>query len=239
METDYDDFAAEYNVENERSLLNAYYERPAMLDLAGDVDGRDVLDIGCGAGPLAERLVQRGARVSGFDLSAGMVELARMRLGNTADLRVADLADPLPYDDDSFDVACASLVLHYLRDWVGPLSEIRRVLRPGGRSVASVNHPLAYALTENKYFGIEQYEFKYTFAGREASLVMWHRTLDDISEAVNHSGLRIVSLHEPSVADDTPAELLPESGKRRFISFLFLVMENPEEGHLPDPVRRR
>lgn len=227
MGTDYDGFAAEYNAENERSLLNAHDERPAMLNLVGDVTGRDVLDIGCGAGPLAERLTQRGARVSGFDLSARMVELARKRLGDHAELSVADLADPLPYDDDSFDVACASLVLHYLRDWVDPLSEIRRVLRPGGRLVASVNHPLAYALLENKYFGIEEYEDKHTFAGREASLIMWHHTLDDISQVVNHSGLRIVSLHEPSVADDTPAELLPESGKRRFISFLFLVMENP------------
>lgn len=226
MQTDYDSFAAHYNEENERSLLNAYYERPAMLDLAGDVAGRDVLDIGCGAGPLSEKLVERGARVSGFDQSAAMVEIARGRLGDTVDLRVADLADPLPYDDDSFDVACASLVLHYLRDWVAPLSEIRRVLRPGGRLVASVNHPLAYAMTENKYFGIEQYEFKHTFAGREASLFMWHRTLEDIYRAVNDSGLRIVSLHEPAVADDTPQELLPPSGTRRFISFLFLVMES-------------
>lgn len=226
MMTDYDSFAEHYNEENEHSLLNAYYERPAMLELAGNVAGRDVLDIGCGAGPLAELLVQRGASVSGFDQSNAMVDIARRRLGDTAELRVADLTDPLPFDDDSFDVACASLVLHYLRDWVPPLSEIRRVLRPGGRLVASVNHPLAFAMTENRYFGIEQYEFTHTFAGREASLFMWHRTLDDIYQAVNASGLRIVSLHEPAVADDTPQELLPPSGTRRFISFLFLVMES-------------
>jgi SAM-dependent methyltransferase len=229
MGTDYDGFAAEYNADNERNLLNAYYERPAMLDLVGEVAGKDVLDIGCGAGPLTELLMRRGARVSGFDSSARMVEIARDRVGHdgSADLRVADLADPLPYDDDSFDVACASLVLHYLADWVDPLSEIRRVLRPGARLVASVNHPLAFALMEKRYFGIEQYEDKHTFDGREATLVMWHHTLDDISRAINKSGLRLVSLHEPPVADDTPAELLPEPGKRRFISFLFLVLENP------------
>jgi ubiquinone/menaquinone biosynthesis C-methylase UbiE len=47
---DYDSFAEAYSAENEASLLNAYYERPAMLDLAGDVAGRRVLDAGCGAG---------------------------------------------------------------------------------------------------------------------------------------------------------------------------------------------
>ncbi|SDL70676.1 class I SAM-dependent methyltransferase [Tessaracoccus oleiagri] len=225
MRTDYDSFAEDYNRENETSLLNAWYTRPAMLDLVGDVRGRHVLDIGCGAGPLAADLVERGARVSGFDSSPAMLEIARRRLGDRADLRVADLGEPLPYDDESFDVACAALVLHYLRDWEGPLAEIRRVLRPGGRLVAAVNHPLAYAMTEQKYFGIVQHELRHSFAGREASLFMWHRTLHDISSAVNAANLRIVSLHEPPVADDTPEELLPPSGVRRFISFLFLVLE--------------
>lgn len=227
METDYDSFAAAYNADNERNLLNAHYERPAMLDLAGDVEGLDILDIGCGAGPLAEKLLQRGARVCGFDLSAGMVDIARQRLGDQADLRVGSLADPLPYADDSFDVACASLVLHYLRDWEAPLSEVSRVLRPGGRLIASINHPLAYAMTENKYFGIEQYEYRHTFDGQEATLVMWHRTIHDISQAVNATGLRLVSLHEPAVANDTPEDLLPPSRTRRFVGFLFIVLENP------------
>ena len=229
MGTDYDSFAAEYNTENERNLLNAYYERPAMLDLVGDVTGREVLDIGCGAGPLTERLAQRGARVSGFDSSAEMIDIARKRLDDKVDLQVADLAEPLPYDDDSFDVACASLVFHYLADWVDALTEIRRVLRPGGRLVASVNHPLLFALMEQRYFGIEKYEETHSFAGREATLTMWHHTLDDISQAIVRSGLRLVSLHEPAVADETPAELLDEPEKRRFISFLFIVMESPNE----------
>lgn len=227
MSTDYDDFAAEYHLENERSLDNEYYERPAVLGLVGDVADRDVLDIGCGSGPLAERLVQAGARVSGFDLSERLIDIARDRLGAAVDLRVADLAERLPYEDDSFDIACASLVLHYLPDWTEALKEIRRVLRPGGRLVASVNHPLLFALIEQRYFGIEQYEFTPTFEGREATLKMWHHTLSDISEFVTGSGLRLVSLHEPPVAENTPEELLPEPGKRRYISFLFMVIENP------------
>lgn len=48
---DYDSFAEAYSAENENNLVNAYYERPAMLALAGDVAGRRILDAGCGSGP--------------------------------------------------------------------------------------------------------------------------------------------------------------------------------------------
>ena len=102
---DYDSFAEAYSSENEVNLHNAYYERPAMLALAGDVAGRRILDAGCGSGPLSAALRDRGATVTGFDKSAGMLELARRRLGDNADLQVADLGRPLPAMIDAFTAA--------------------------------------------------------------------------------------------------------------------------------------
>ena len=67
----YDDFAENYSTENESSLLNAYYERPAMIDLAGDVNSHRVLDAGCGSGPLSAALRAKGAVVTGFDSQPG------------------------------------------------------------------------------------------------------------------------------------------------------------------------
>ncbi|GAB2890451.1 class I SAM-dependent methyltransferase [Streptomyces mayteni] len=137
---DYDGFAEAYAAENENSLVTAYYERPAMLALAGDVAGRRILDAGCGSGPLSAALRDRGAVVTGVDASAGMLALARRRLGDDADLHAVDLSDPLPFADGAFDDVVASLVLHYLEDWGPTLAEMRRVLRPGGRLIASVHH---------------------------------------------------------------------------------------------------
>lgn len=57
---DYDSFAEAYAAETESNLLNGYYARPAILDLAGDVAGRRILDVGCGAGPLLAALRDRG-----------------------------------------------------------------------------------------------------------------------------------------------------------------------------------
>lgn len=130
---DYDSFAEAYSAENESNLVNGYYERPAMLALAGDVAYRRILDAGCGSGPLSAALRDRGAVVTGIDASAGMLALARRRLGDDLALHVVDLSDRLPFDDGAFDDVVASLVLHYLEDWGPTLAELRRVLRPGGR----------------------------------------------------------------------------------------------------------
>jgi SAM-dependent methyltransferase len=226
--TDYDRFAEAYAAENESGLFNAHYERPAMLHLVGDVAGLRVLDAGCGSGPLAGALSARGAVVTGFDVSEAMVDLARRRLGADADLHVADLAAPLPFGDAEFDVVAASLVLHYLQDWAGPLAELRRVLKPGGRLIVSVNHPAAYAIVypEADYFAPTRYSEDYTFDGHNAVLTFWHRPLHAMADAFAAAGFRIATISEPPLAQDIPSDLLPpglEEGQR-FLCFLFFVL---------------
>lgn len=229
--TDYDAFAKAYAAENETSLLNAWYCRPAMVDLTGDVAGRRVLDAGCGSGPLAAALRDQGAIVSGFDLSPAMIDLARERLGHDADLLVADLAEPLPYEDDTFDVVASSLALHYLEDWIAPLTELRRILRPGGRLVVSVPHPAAYLFNyqDRDYFALTQYSEEFEFDGRKAVLTYWHRPLHAMTDAFTKADFRIEVVSEPPWAADTPAELLPPSigDRTAFICFLFFVLKAP------------
>lgn len=224
---DYDSFADAYSRENESSLFNAYYERPEMLRLAGDVTGRRVLDAGCGSGPLSAALRAKGAVVTGFDASAAMVDLARQRLGEDADLHVADLGAPLPFGEAAFDVVVASLVLHYLEDWSGPLSELRRVLKPGGRLMLSVNHPSAYPIVYPKadYFALTKYSEDYTFDGQSAVLTFWHRPLHAMADAFTAAGFRIATVSEPPPASDTPPELLPPMRGRSFMCFIFFVLE--------------
>ncbi|GAB3695722.1 class I SAM-dependent methyltransferase [Nocardiopsis oceani] len=229
QKNDYDGFAAAYSADNEANLVNGYYERPAMVNLAGDVDGRRILDAGCGSGPLAAELRARGATVTGFDSSAEMVKLARQRLGEDADLRVADLDRPLPFVDGAFDDVVASLVLHYLRDWTGALAELRRVLKPGGRLVLSVNHPTVYKWLnpEADYFAVTEWSDTHSFNGQAATLTYWHRPLHAMTDAFTGAGFRIAVISEPPYAPDTPQELLPPSLRNRtaFLSFLFFVLE--------------
>ncbi|MFE6690618.1 class I SAM-dependent methyltransferase [Streptomyces sp. NPDC057743] len=227
---DYTSFAEAYASENEANLLNAHYERPAMLALAGDVTGRRILDAGCGSGPLFAALRERGAHVSGFDASAGMLELARRRLGEDADLQVAALGSPLPYADDTFDDVVASLVLHYLEDWGPALTELRRVLKPGGRLIASVEHPFAIALmhlqagrqSEYHYLDTTNRTEEWTMGGQTALMSLWNRPLHAMSDAFTAAGFRITVISEPD-PDPAARDLFPEA-KPRFLCFLFFVL---------------
>lgn len=227
---DYDSFAESYAAQNETSLVNAWIERPAMLSLAGDVAGRRILDAGCGAGPLSAALRDRGALVTGLDSSAGMLELARRRLGAEADLHVGDLSDPLPFADGAFDDAVASLVLHYLEDWGPTLTEMRRVLRPGGRLIASVQHPFVDYMVQDPrpdYFATTDYSDEWSYlVGRPAPMRFWRRSLQAMTGAFTAAGFRLAVLSEPTV-DPAARELFPDEFHHRKLSFLLFVLEVP------------
>jgi len=212
---DYDEFAVAYDLENETSLTNAYHERPATLALAGDVAGRRILDAGCGSGPLFAPLRDRGAQVTGVDSSAGMLEVARTRLGADADLHLADLAGPLPFADATFDDVIASLVMHYLPDWGPTLRELRRVLTPGGRLIMSIYHPISAYCIERlagrrpDYFTTWSWTEEWAMGGETQTMEFWMPPLHAMSDAFGAAGFRIAVISEPRPVPEA-ADLFPE-----------------------------
>lgn len=153
---DYENFALVYDELARTSPYNRLLDRPAVLGTRESWAGLRVLDLGCAGGHLAAELADRGAEVTGFDLSPSLVELAAERVPAGC-FFVHDAREPLPLESGSFDVAVASLVLHYLEDWVPVLRELRRVLAPGGSAVMTTGHPMADPRTrgEGDYFATE------------------------------------------------------------------------------------
>jgi glycosyltransferase involved in cell wall biosynthesis/SAM-dependent methyltransferase len=108
----------------------------------GELDGKDVLEIGCGTGVHARLLAEAGARVTAIDLTPTAVELTRRRLElHGLDARVLEAdAERLPFADGSFDFAWSWGVIHHSADTERVVAEIARVLRPGGRVALMVYH---------------------------------------------------------------------------------------------------
>jgi demethylmenaquinone methyltransferase/2-methoxy-6-polyprenyl-1,4-benzoquinol methylase len=101
----------------------------SLAGLAGELAGQRALDLACGTGDIAFELAERGARVTGLDITHRMVQLAKQK-GHAAFL-VGDMT-ALPFANAQFDVVTTGYGLRNVPDLPVALSEIRRVLRPGG-----------------------------------------------------------------------------------------------------------
>jgi len=113
----------------------AWQRRRALL--LGDLrPGERVLDLGCGAGRFVAALRAAGADAVGVELAEGALERARRNVPG-ADLRAVADDGAIPLEDQSVDLVWCSEVLEHVPDTAGLLSEIRRVLRTGGRLLAT------------------------------------------------------------------------------------------------------
>jgi SAM-dependent methyltransferase len=182
--------------------------READAHLLGDVAGRRVLEIGSGSAPCARWLRRAGADVVALDISAGMLARAAQlnrATGIDVPLLQAD-AGALPLATETVDVVCSAFGgLPFVADVEGALAEVARVLRPGGRFVASVNHPMRWPFPDSpdpedlrivsSYFDRRPY-VETDDRGRTV-YVEHHRTVGDWVRAVVGAGLVLDDLVEP------------------------------------------
>ena len=179
--------------------------------LLGDVAGTDVLEVGAGAAQCSRWLLAHGARPVALDLSMAMLARGRELAGTGFEqvpgpaLVQADAAR-LPFADRTFDLACSAYGgLPFVADSAGVLREVARVLRPGGRFVFSLSHPLRWCLPDDP--GPEGLVVRHSYFDRtpyveqdpagQATYVEHHRTLGDRVREITAAGLRLVDLVEP------------------------------------------
>ncbi len=221
-------------------------ERPAVERLTGNVAGARVLDLGCGAGPYSIWFAERGSQVSGLDLSETMLALARQKAvdrGVRIDFRIADMREPLPFNNAEFDLVFTATALHYVEDLAGLFREIARVTKRTGHFVASVLHPMSTAYfptltTENQrepqYFGeparsLETPWLDYgEVTGKGRRIVCHHHTTAEYFDAIVSAGLRVTNLCEPK----PPAEYASQNASRyeeamRVPVYLIFKAEHP------------
>ncbi|SNT61253.1 Methyltransferase domain-containing protein [Actinomadura meyerae] len=220
----YERFAREYAAHAEDSAYNAFYDRPAVLGLAGDVDGLSVFDAACGPGLYAAELLDCGARVTGCDVSPTFVDMARARTGGRADLRVHDLSEPLAWvEDDAYDLVVLALAVHYIDDRVALLSELRRILKPSGALVLSTEHPtMTWMRLGGSYFAEEPYEESLSDE-KDWPIRAWRRPLTSICAGFRAAGFLIEELLEPhpvpEMADRYPEDYAQLEALPAFVAF--------------------
>lgn len=117
-----------------RTLKNLVPGRLKHFDTLIDWQGKDVLDLGCAGGFMAEALAKRGAQVTGIDPASDAIDAARQH-AQAQGLRIAydvGVGEALPYDAAGFDAVVCVDVLEHVTDLQKVMFEVARVLRPGG-----------------------------------------------------------------------------------------------------------
>jgi SAM-dependent methyltransferase len=199
------DTYARFSVDNP---VNAHYDRPNIIRLAGDLQGKRVLELGCAAGLLTEQLADRRADVLAVDREPRLVAHASDRLAGRAQVEVVDLEEP--FGDiltGSVEVVVASLVLHYIEDWGPLLAELHRVLVPGGVLVFSVHHPITgwnrsegtgWNRSEGTdYHRTELVNEEWDWDGESVAATMFRRPFSAIFGGLRAAGFAVDVVDEP------------------------------------------
>ncbi|GAA3268169.1 class I SAM-dependent methyltransferase [Dactylosporangium vinaceum] len=201
--------------------------READAHLLGDVRGRRVLEIGCGAASCSRWLKTQGATVVAADLSAGMLRHAQAgatRSGVQIPLLQAD-ASALPFADGAFDIVCTAFgAIPFVADSARVMREVYRVLRPGGRWAFSITHPMRWVFLDDPGEGglvaVHSYFDRRAYVEQDEqsvpTYVEQHRTLGDRIRELVDAGFVLKDLIEPEwpkTHDQTWGQWSPLRGK--------------------------
>lgn len=132
VQSHYDDIADVYDQRyDHRDRGRQYYDHIAEAVMNQIGTGKEILDIGCGTGLFIRRYLRNGGKVTGVDISSGMIKRAAPLFPESQ--FVVGTAEELPFSDNSFDSISSLLAFSYLTNPLKTLGDCIRVLRPGGR----------------------------------------------------------------------------------------------------------
>lgn len=235
----YDDpqfFAGYSQMDRFKSGWGRAMEHSSFLELLGDVSGRRVLDLGCGAGQLAFYLADAGAaEVIGIDASERMLDVARAQWAHPRVSYRRESMEDAGFSPGAFDLVVSSLALHYVRDYASLVRHIAHWLTPGGLLVFSTEHPIytarssadgwvisaqgtriAWALDDYTEEGLREHRWFVDGVRR------YHRTLSTLLNGLIDAGLVIERVVESTPSDAWLLDRPQDADERRRPLFLLV-----------------
>ncbi|AZB42385.1 class I SAM-dependent methyltransferase [Bacillus sp. FJAT-42376] len=216
---------------------NLRIETPAMLELIGSPEGKSVLDLGCGDASLGLALLEKGcSSYLGIEGSNNMFEEAIRVLEDTEGKMELCQMEEYSYPAEVFDLVVSQLAIHYIENMDSLFHSIIHTLKPGGRFVFSLQHPLLTSSGKSAKSGEKRSDWivdDYFHTGKRVEdwmgeqVVKYHRTAGDYFSALTEAGFIIDKMMEPK--PDPALFSDPEEYRRRMRIPLFLLFSCTKE----------
>lgn len=203
--------------ENKGLTANDLIETPQLFQLIKDVKNKSILDLGCGTGGNAKKLIELGAKkVLAIDLSRKMIAKANQENGHENICYQVMSMNEIDKIEDKFDLIVSSLAIHYIEDYDGLCKKVYSLLNDGGEFIFSHGHPMDSApilkdysnnfiiLNNKKYFLLSDYNNE----GKRVShwfvdgVITYHRNMSHLVNGLIKAGFKIEKLTESYVTDD-------------------------------------
>jgi len=199
--------------------VQRYIVAPAILEMIGPANGKEILDLYCGAGYFSRRLASLGAKVTAVDSSERLIGIAREindRERFRIEYAVTEPTDLSVIEDSVFDDIVCNMGMMSIRDMSGTVAELARLVKLGGRFIFSIVHPcfcmpdacwirdpdgkLLYEAVDN-YFSERWWPSELVSPIRERSKIK-HRTLSSYVNALSARGFNVRRITEPRPSSD-------------------------------------
>lgn len=215
---------------------NDALEKPIFLKLAGDLANLDIIDLGCGDGAFGQEALAIGAKsYVGVEVSSEMVQVARANLADSEAKVYFQSIEDWSSVPEQADLVSARLSLNYIEDLLPVFAEVFKSLRPQGRFIVSVEHPVissnyAYIGKEKRTSWLVDNYFEsgarvHTWLGKE--ITKYHHTLEGWLELFQVAGFTIKSIRESKPQKENFHSMQEYERRLRIPLFLFIAAQKP------------
>lgn len=213
---DNDVFFKEYkNIRNTSGNANILIEKPALFSLLPDLNGKTVLDLGCGYGENCVEFINRGAKkVLGIDISEKMLQVAAIDNQKNNIVYKNIPMEEIESIDETFDIIVSSLAVHYIKDFTGLVKNVYRLLNKNGLFVFSQEHPINTCFSNGLRWTkiddevIHANLYNYSIDGerktdwRIDNVIKYHRTFSSIVNSLVKENFIIEEMIEPIPSEE-------------------------------------
>lgn len=196
---------------------NILVEKPALFSMVPELNGKSVLDLGCGYGENCLEFVRRGAKdVVGIDISDKMLQIAKEENSVESVEYMHMCMEDISQLDRKFDCIFSSLAIHYVKDFAKLIKDVYELLNPGGYFIFSQENPLNTCFAEGSRWTKDKDGkvicanlYHYSLDGKRSTtwfvdgVVKYHRKFSTIINALVETDFCLDQLLEPIPDDET------------------------------------